>query len=131
MSDLAEALTELGMAFECDPPDFPWSEFDDLQDDPDHFDKAGHPMSPRAKELFDRVQHVRSAHGSYDRRGIPEYKLWVDEGYDWHVTQQECSDAIEIYDAAMADGEEHPSELADDVIPFLRLAAQCNGFTVE
>lgn len=61
--------------------------------------------------------------------GIPIHKLCDNSG--WIVTAEECQEALEAYDRWIAEGGGHPEAFGDDFIPFLRTAAERDGFEVH
>lgn len=125
MHPTVEAMVELGMAF--------WSEHGPFPEYPgyEHFDAEDEPVTDEGREYAARVAKLLSWHGDDPQaQGIPSHKFTSNDG--WHVTKQECEQALAAYDAAMAAGHVHPERwFRDDLIPFLRHAAAADGFEVH
>lgn len=124
---LCQAMIELGMAHPSAVPEFP---------DDDHLDRGDfrdeEPVTYRARAYMQALELTRVDHGTHgDERlpGIPVHKLA--SGDDWHVTAQECDEALAAYESATIAGTPHPDAFADDVVPFLRTAARYGGFRVH
>ena len=121
MWELVEDAVALGMAFHSAAPAFP----DDPGDEHVGFEgdrEVGRTDVGRA--YVERKQAALSAHGG-DVAGIPAHKLRSNHG--WHVTRAECLAALASYDKAAT----HPASFRDDLIPFLRCAAEHDGFEVR
>ncbi|SDP96383.1 hypothetical protein SAMN04487905_12020 [Actinopolyspora xinjiangensis] len=119
----AQEMVRLGMAFTSDMPTFP--ESGHLSEE--EFTNQGEPVTEQARTYLAQLDETLSAHGG-DGAGIPLHKFGSNDG--WHVTAVECADAVAAYDRARTAGTPHPNELEGDVVPFLRTAAQCDGFRV-
>ncbi|WNV83134.1 hypothetical protein [Umezawaea sp. Da 62-37] len=121
---LCQAMVALGMAHPTPVPQFPYSDHldrDDFRDD--------QPVTDRAHAYLRALEQTRTDHGSRGHArlpGIPVHKLASGDG--WHVTAQECREALAAYQLATTTGTPHPAALGDDVLPFLRTAARHNGF---
>ena len=81
---------------------------------------------PSRPPPFSGVDHLRAHEG--DTPGIPAHKLRSNNG--WHVTREECVQALATYDEAVAGGAAHPESFREDLVPFLRTAAAHDGFEV-
>ena len=126
IAQLRMELVRLGMGFGSPMPEFPENDFLDRTDFRD-----GEPISERAKRYMQALEQTLAEHGTGDDEyvpGIPTHKLSSNDG--WHVTDKECAEALAAYEAAMQAGIPHPAAFADDVIPFLRAAANYQGFRV-
>lgn len=130
MHPTVEAMVTLGMAFWSPSPGFPKSpepyeehiRWDDqVEDDV--------PVTAEGQTYVERLASALSTHGECRTPGIPSHKFTSNDG--WHVTREECEQALAVYDKAIGDGATHPDLLRDDVIPFLRCAAQHDGFEVH
>lgn len=122
----AEALVSLGMGFKATGTQPSWPEPDDFgvkyDDEQDAY------VGDRAAEFKAAENAVLDWHGNDpDRPGIPVHKV-CSSNDGWHVTKQECQQAVAAYELAMANGATHPQVFQDDVLPFLRLAAEHEGF---
>ncbi|GAA2678889.1 MULTISPECIES: hypothetical protein [Actinosynnema] len=124
---LCRAMLDLGMAHASPVPQFP---------DGDHLDRSdfrdGEAVTYRARAYVQALELVRVDHGSHGDDwlpGIPVHKLA--SGDDWHVTAQECTEALAAYESATGSGALHPAAFADDLVPFLRTAARHGGFRVH
>ncbi len=126
MMRIASRMLDLGMA--CDngpPPKFPlWAVYG-VSD----FDVLGNPVGGRAEEYAAELRDILAWHGDPKSNGIPLHKLTTPLG--WYVTVKECREAITAYDRARANGIRHPRIFGTDLIPFLRAAAEQNGFEVH
>jgi hypothetical protein len=126
MMRVASRMIDLGMA--CDngpPPKFPlWAVYG-VSD----FDVLGRPVGGRAEAYQAELHEILSWHGDPNRVGIPLHKLTTPLG--WYVTTTECRAAIQAYDRARAAGIRHPRIFGTDLVPFLRIAAEANGFEVH
>lgn len=87
------------------------------------FDPAGRPHSAAARDYCARWHGVLGDRSSADGRGIPEHKLATNDG--WHVTRQECAEALVAH--AQAD---HPPLVVPGFTRFLHAAARHHGFRV-
>jgi hypothetical protein len=103
-AELRRALLELGMAHSTDRRELP-------------------PAFPREFACCDQgmIEGVLVT-------GIASHKLR--SGEDWHVSAEECREAVAAYDEAMAAGARHPDILGADFVAFLRIAALADGFHV-
>lgn len=126
MHPTVEAMVGLEMAFWSPSPEFPksWPDYSDCA----HWDAEGEPVSGEARGYQERIQRLLATHGECRTPGIPSHKFTSNDG--WHVTREECEQALEIYEKALANGRAHPEFFRDDVIPFLRCAAKHDGFEV-
>jgi hypothetical protein len=125
--ELRVMLIQLGMGFDSPMPEFPENDFLDRTDFRDD-----EPLSERAKLYMQALERTLADHGTGDAEyvpGIPTHKLASSDA--WLVTAQECAEALAAYDKAMQAGIPHPETFADDVIPFLRCAANYEGFRVH
>jgi hypothetical protein len=93
--------------------DEPWFEYEAISDAAKNFEAA-------------TAEHLRW-HGP-EIPGIPLHKFCSNDG--WHVTREECQAALVRYELAIGNGEPHPEEFSDDLIPFLRAGARYDGFEV-
>ncbi|WP_370973926.1 hypothetical protein [Amycolatopsis sp. cg9] len=126
-TSLCQAMAELDMAHPSPVPDFPASDHLDRHD----FD-GEQPVTDRARAYMQALTQVQADHGTHGAArlpGIPWHKLASGDG--WHVTGDECAEALAAYEIALAAGADHPAAFADDVIPFLRTAARYGGFRVH
>ncbi|WP_017975764.1 hypothetical protein [Actinopolyspora halophila] len=119
----SQHMVDLGMAFASDRPEFP----DSCHLSGEDFSEEGAPVTEQARTYLAQLEETLSAHGG-SGTGIPLHKFDSNDG--WHVTAAECSAAVQAYEHTIAGGAAHPDEFADDVIPFLRTAARCDGFRV-
>lgn len=128
-NSLADAMIKLGMAYSVEQsPRFP---------DPDDYgviswNDEGEPVGQRAEEYQSAVNEVLAQHpldslGTADVPGVPVHKI-CGSNDGWHVTAQECQQALDVYRKRMAEGDQHPESFCDDVIPFLEACAQGDGF---
>jgi len=124
---LCQAMVGLGMAYPSPVPEFP---------DSDHLDRGDfrdqQPVTDRARAYLQALERTRVDHGSHGAArlpGIPVHKLASGDG--WHVTAEECGEAVAAYEFATTTGTPHPDAFADDVLPFLRTAARHDGFRVH
>ncbi|HEV3356807.1 MAG TPA: hypothetical protein VG247_08420 [Pseudonocardiaceae bacterium] len=126
MMRIAARMLDLGMATDNGPPPkFPlWAVYG-VSD----FDVLGRPVGGQAQEYETELRNILSWHGDPTTRGIPLHKLTTPLG--WHVTTEECREAITAYDQARANGIRHPRIFGTDLIPFLRTAAEQHGFEVH
>jgi hypothetical protein len=126
MMRVAARMLDLAMA--CDngpPPKFPlWAVYG-VSD----FDALGRPVGGQAEKYEAELRSILAWHGDPKNAGIPLHKLTTPLG--WCVTPQECRAAIAAYDRARANGIRHPRIFGTDLVPFLRLAAEQNGFEVH
>lgn len=121
----AEALIDLGMGFNAEGTRPAWPE-------PDAFgvewDDEGDVVGDRAAEFRAAEDAVKDWHGDDPgRKGIPVHKVaGTNDG--WHVTKQECEQAVAAYREAMEAGRPHPKIFDRDAMPFLIRAAKHDGF---
>lgn len=127
-----DALLDLGMGFDSPTPEWP-RDLDNVKYE-DHvaYDEkleceVG--LTDRGRTHLRRTELVRSTHSECGTPGIPLFKFSSNDG--WHVTVIECQQALTIYESAMAAGTPHPDAFHTDTIPFLRLAAEEDGFEVH
>ncbi len=123
MVETSQKLMDLGMAFASDSPEFPDSSHLSAED----VSEEGTPVTEQARTYLAQLEETLSAHGG-SGAGIPLHKFGSNDG--WHATAAECAAAVQAYKQAISDGAAHPDEFADDVVPFLHTAAQCDGFRV-
>lgn len=126
-TSLCQAMIDLAMAHPSPVPDFPASDHLDRRD----FD-GEQPATARARAYMQALAEVQADHGTRGTArlpGIPTHKLASGDG--WHVTADECAEALAAYELATTSGAAHPAAFADDVIPFLRTAARHGGFRVH
>lgn len=124
---LCQAMVELGMAHPSPVPDFPDSDHLDRRDFVDE-----QPATDRARTYMQALAAVQAEHGTRGAArlpGIPAHKLTSGDG--WHVTADECAEALGAYELATTAGAAHPAAFADDVVPFLRTATRYGGFRVH
>lgn len=124
---LCQAMVGLGMAHPSAVPEFPDSDHlgrDDFRDEQPITDRARAYMQALA-----RTQVDHGTHGAVRQPGIPTHKLTSGDG--WHVTADECTEALAAYELATTAGAPHPNAFAADVVPFLRRAARYDGFRVN
>jgi hypothetical protein len=128
MFPTVEAMVDLGMAQWTDHDAFPPppSPYETHVDYDDNDQQIG--LTDEGKKYLEAVKQHLVAHVG-DQPVIPSHKFTSNDG--WHVTKGECAEALKAYDAAMADGTDHPARFYDDLIPFLRLAAEHDGFEVH
>jgi hypothetical protein len=126
MMRVAARMLDLNMA--CDngpPPKFPlWAVYG-VSD----FDVLGRPVGGEAQEYESELRTILSWHGDAKNTGIPLHKLTTPLG--WYVTPEECRAAVAAYDRARAGGIRHPRIFGTDLIPFLRVATEGDGFEVH
>lgn len=119
-------MAQLGMAFPSQAPQLPGPEPEPWEE---HFTPACEPRTEIGHAYWLRQQRALRDHGGPDEQpGIPIHKFASNDG--WQVTAQECRQAVAAHEAAMAAGLPHPPALREDVLPFLRAAAQADGFEV-
>jgi hypothetical protein len=123
MGRIISAMTALHMAVESGPPPrFPlWAVYG-VSD----FDSAGRPMGGRARDYEAELERILSRHGNTDEDGIPLHKLRTNLG--WHITTQECRAALRALDKQPDDP---PTVFGTKLVPFLRAAAERDGFEVH
>ncbi|MGW4527817.1 hypothetical protein [Amycolatopsis sp. NPDC004378] len=124
---LCQAMIALDMAHPSPVPDFPASDHLDRHD----FD-GEQPATDRARTYMQALADIQADHGTRGAArlpGIPSHKLTSGDG--WHVTPDECAEALIAYELATIAGAPHPAAFADDVVPFLRTAACHGGFRVH
>lgn len=127
VTELRITLVQLGIGFDSLMPEFPDNDFLDRSDFHD-----GEPVTERAKlytQALERTLTEHDADAAEYLPGIPTHKLASNDG--WHVTDKECAEALAAYEMAIQAGAEHPAAFDDDVIPFLRTAANHQGFRVH
>lgn len=129
-SRLAEAMVKLGMAYDVEQyismPEWPHPEkYGCVWDE--NVGEDGDYIGDRADEYRKALEDHLSWHGVSDIPGIPIHKI-AGSNDDWHVTALECQAALGIYRQRMSEGEAHPDEFRDDVIPFLEHCAATKGF---
>lgn len=130
---LAEALVDMGMGFDAyeygTPPAWPDPEEYGVTYQetklPDGEWETGY-VGERAKEYEAAQNAVLDWHGP-EIPGIPTHKV-AGSNDGWHVTREEAKSALLIYERAIAAGKAHPEIFSDDFIPFLRTAAEHDGF---
>jgi hypothetical protein len=126
MARIVAVMTELGMAIDGGPsPKFPMWAVYGVSD----FDSVGRPLGGRAMDYEAALEQILSSHGHNDSDGIPLHKLRSNLG--WHVTADECVAAVRCLDRWLAGHEEPPQGLGKKLIPFLREAAEGDGFEVH
>jgi hypothetical protein len=125
-----DALIAMGMGFEAE--DYftvpPWPDRAEYGVQYDEWD--GHVIGERAKEFEDAVAEVLRWRGPEIPPGIPVPKVCTSND-GWHVTREECRAALRLYEFAIRDGKTHPEAFGDDFIPFLRAAAEADGFEIN
>lgn len=126
MHRIVTTMTALDMAVDGGrPPRFPlWAVYG-VSD----FDGAGRPLGGRARDYEAELERILSWHGNTDREGIPVHKLSSNLG--WHVTAAECAAGVRVFDATIERGQDSPSVFGGQLIPFLRAAAEYDGFEVH
>jgi hypothetical protein len=72
------------------------------------------------------LARLLSAHGHTGEPGIPLHKLRTNLG--WHVTAAECAAAVRAFDEL---AEPPPAVFGPRLVPFLRAAADGDGFEVH
>lgn len=131
MHPTVEAMVSVGMAFWSPSPG--WPKVPQPYEDHVRWDDKVEdevPVTAEGQAYLERVESARSTHGETRTPGIPSHKFTSNDG--WHVTREECEQALAAYDQAVtAGGADHPKYLMDDVLPFLRCAAQHDGFEVH
>lgn len=126
MSRVVSAMGGLGMTIDAGPPPkFPlWAVYG-VSD----FDSAGQPVGGRAKEYEHALWRILSWHGPTDEEGIPVHKLCSNLG--WHVTADECRAAVHTFDQWRSLDNPTPASFGDELVPFLRVAVDLDGFEVH
>jgi hypothetical protein len=114
-SRLADALVEMGMGFDAEVfvPVPPWPSREEYV----------------VEEYDAETDRVLDWHGP-EIPGIHYHKVCTSND-GWHVTREECRSALALYEFAIRDGKAHPDAFHDDFIPFLRAAAEHDGFEVH
>jgi hypothetical protein len=129
MFPTVEAMVGLGMAQWTDCGEFPScpSPYETHVGYDENDQQLG--LTDEGKRYLEAVEQHLVAHVG-DQPVIPSHKFTTNDG--WHVTKDECTAALAAYDAAMAAGKPHPEDwFRSDLIPFLRLAAEFDGFEVH
>lgn len=133
---LADALVAMGMGFDAEDfvPVPPWPDKDEYGVEfAEWKDEAGAWQDgyrgDRAQEYEAEGNRVLDWHGP-EIPGIPIHKVCTSND-GWHVTREECRAALKLYESAIRDGKEHPTEFDDDFMPFLQSAAEADGFEVH
>lgn len=129
IGDMRAALVNAGMAYSArgfrpdDWPDMPGSWSDGV-----HWDAENDaPISDEAREF--QAASSRRLRDTYDERpGIPVHKFSSNDG--WWVTKAECASALKLWEAAGEPFLGYEDAESDDVIHFLRTAAEHGGFRV-
>ena len=119
-------MTDLDMAVDAGPPPkFPlWAVYG-VSD----FDSVGRPLGGRARDYESELERILSWHGKTDAPGIPVHKLGSNLG--WHVTAQECADAVRGLQRHLDQGGESPAVFGSQLVPFLHAAMTHDGFEVH
>lgn len=132
ISQFVNALVSYGMAFEAPPPEWPSlpddSDYDDHVEWNDDLEREV-ALTPEGQRYLDRMESARSTHSECGTPGIPTFKFSSNDG--WHVTVDECQQALLAYQRALELGIPQPEEFYGDFIPFLRHAAEQDGFEVH
>lgn len=127
ISNFLNALVELNMGFWSPAPIWPTPP--EPQDEHLSFDVDDEyvALTDEGREYLRRVESTKSTHGECRTPGIPTHKFSTNDG--WHVTRDECAQALESYRRALL-VRLHPTEFRDDFIPFLIVATTRDGFEV-
>jgi hypothetical protein len=126
MARIVATMKELGMVIDGGPqPKFPMWAVYGVSD----FDSAGRPLGGRAMDYEAALAQILSSHGHNDADGIPVHKLRSNLG--WHVTADECVAAVRCFDRWRVEHEEPPQVFGGKLVPFLRAAANGDGFEVH
>lgn len=132
MGRYVDVLVQLKMAFEAPQPEWPTPTFpdDEYETHIGYDENTGQTvgLTPEGRTYVRRVEQVKETHSECGTPGIPTFKFSSNDG--WHVTRDECAQAIVAYEIAMKAGVAHPAELDVDTIPFLHAAAYEDGFEV-
>ena len=127
---MLDDLLKLKMAFHAPPPAWPTPPFDSYEEHVGWSEEIERSVgiTPEGREHVRRCEVVRSTHSECGTPGIPTFKFSSNDG--WHVTRDECAQALGLYHDAMLNGAQHPRSFGDDVVPFIRLGVDEDGFEV-